>query len=53
MVQHTLPKGGKRIRYDGVQAPKTCAQVKVMLQAALAKGEGVVKGAITLIARLT
>ena len=53
MVQHTLPKGCKRIRYDGVQAPKTCATVKVMLQAALAKVEGVIKGAITIIARLT
>jgi hypothetical protein len=53
MVQHTLPKGFKRIRYDGVQATKTFAKVKVMIQAALAKVEGVVKGAVKIIARLT
>jgi hypothetical protein len=53
MVQHTLPKGFKRIRYYGVQAAKTFAKVKGMIQAALAKGEGVVKGAVQIIARLT
>ena len=53
MVQHTLPKGFKRIRYYGVQATKTFAKVKVMIQAALAKVQGVVKGAIKIIARLT
>jgi hypothetical protein len=53
MVQHTRPKGFKRIRYYGVQAPKTFAKVKVRIQAALAKVEGVVKGAIKSIARLT
>jgi Putative transposase/Transposase zinc-binding domain len=53
MVQHTLPKGFKRIRYDGVQATKTFAKVKVMIHEALAKVEGVVKGAIKIIARLT
>jgi hypothetical protein len=53
MVQHTLPKGFKRIRYDGVQATKTFAKVKGVMQAALAKVEGVVKGAIKIIARLT
>ena len=53
MVQHTLPKGFKRIRYDGVQATKTFAKVKGVIQAALAKVEGVVKGAIKIIARLT
>ena len=53
MVQHTLPKGFKRIRYYGVQATKTFAKVKVMIQAALAKVEGVVKGAVKIIARLT
>jgi len=53
MVQHTLPKGFKRIRYYGVQATKTFAKVKVMLQAALAKVESVVKGAVKSIARLT
>ena len=45
MVQHTVPKGFKRIRYYGVQATKTFAKVKVAIQAALAKVEGVVKGA--------
>jgi hypothetical protein len=53
MVQHTMPKGFKRIRYDGVQATKTFTKVKVMIQAALAKVEGVVKGTIKIIARLT
>jgi len=53
MVQHTMPKGFKRIRYSGVQATKTFAKVKVVIQAALAKVEGVVKGAVKIIARLT
>jgi len=53
MVQHTMPKGFKRIRYYGVQATKTFAKVKVMIQAALAKVEGIVKGAVQIIARLT
>src|SRR2546427_5521731 len=53
MVQHTVPKGFKRIRYYGVQATKTFAKVKAAIQAALAKVEGVVKGAVKIIARLT
>jgi hypothetical protein len=53
MVQHTLPKGFKRIRYYGVQATKTFAKVRVAIQTALAKVEGVVRGAIKIIARLT
>jgi Putative transposase/Transposase zinc-binding domain len=53
MVQHTLPKGFKRIRYYGVQATKTFAKVKVLIHDALAKVKGVVKGAIKIIARLT
>src|SRR2546428_9888970 len=53
MVQHMVPKGFKRIRYYGVQATKTFAKVKVAIQAALAKVEGVVKGAVKIIARLT
>ena len=53
MIQHTMPKGCKRIRYDGVQATKTFAKVKGVMQAALAKVEGVVKGAVKIIARLT
>ena len=52
MVQHTVAKGFKRIRYYGVQATKTFATVKVAIQAALAKVEGVVKGAVKIIARL-
>ena len=48
-----MPKGFKRIRYYGVQATKTFAKVKVVIQAALAKVEGVVKGAVKIIARLT
>jgi hypothetical protein len=53
MVQHVTPKGFKRIRYYGVQATKTWAKVKVIIQAALAQVEGVVKGAGKIIARLT
>jgi len=53
MVQHTVPKGFKRIRYDGVQATKTFAKVKGAIQVALAKVEDVVKGAVKVIARLT
>src|SRR6266545_4944316 len=53
MVQHTVPKGFKRIRYDGVQATKTFAKVKGMMHDALAKVEGVVKGAVKIMARLT
>jgi predicted SnoaL-like aldol condensation-catalyzing enzyme len=53
MVQHTMPKGFKRIRYYGVQATKTFAKVKAVIQAALAKVEDVVKGAVQIIARLT
>ena len=53
MMPQTRPKGCKRIRYDGVQATKTFAKVQGVMQAALAKGEGVVKGAGKSIARLT
>jgi len=53
MVQHTMPKGFKRIRYYGVQATKTFAKVKDVIQAALAQVEGIVKGAVKIIARLT
>ena len=53
MIQPTRLKGFKRIRYDGVQATKTFAKVKEVIQAALAKVEGVVKGAVKIIARLT
>jgi hypothetical protein len=52
MIQHTMPKGFKRLRYYGVQAAKPFAKVTVVLQAALAKVEGVVKGAVQIIARL-
>jgi hypothetical protein len=52
-VQHTLPKGFKRIRYDGAQATKTFAKVKGAMQAALAKVQGVVQGAVKIIARLS
>jgi putative transposase/transposase-like zinc-binding protein len=53
MVQHVMPKGFKRICYYGVQATKTFAKVKLVIQAALAKVEEVVKGAVKIIARLT
>jgi hypothetical protein len=37
----------------GVQATRTFAKVQGAMQTALAKGEGVVKGAVQSIARLT
>jgi hypothetical protein len=46
MVQHTVPKGFKRIRYYGVQATKTFEKVKGLIQGALAKVKGIVKGAV-------
>src|SRR5256885_2741531 len=53
MVQHTMPKGFKRIRYYGVQATKTFAKVKMLIREAVAQVEGGIKGAIKIIARLT
>ena len=53
MVQHTFPKGFQRIRYYGVQATKTFATLKSLIQEALAKVKGIVKGAITIIAPMT
>ena len=53
MVQHMVPQGCKRIRYDGGQATKTFAKIKGLMHEALAKVEGVVKGAVPSIARLT
>jgi predicted SnoaL-like aldol condensation-catalyzing enzyme len=53
MIQHTMPKGFKRIRYYGGQATKTFAKVKVLIHEALAKVESVVEGAVQIIARLT
>ena len=50
MIQHVFPKGFKRIRYYGVQATKTFAKIKAMIQEALAKVKGIVKGAIKIIA---
>jgi hypothetical protein len=50
MIQHPLAKGFKRIRYYGVQATKTFAKIKAMMQAALAKVKGIAHGAIKLIA---
>jgi len=53
MVQHTFTKGFKRIRYYGVQATKTFAKVKGLIQEALATVKGIVKGAVKIIASLT
>jgi hypothetical protein len=53
MMQHAMPKGFKRIRYYGVQATRTFAKVKALIHEALAKVEGVVKGAVQIIAQLT
>lgn len=53
MIQHVLPKGFKRIRYYGVQATKTFAKLKGLIQEALAKVKGIIKGAIQIIATKT
>jgi Putative transposase/Transposase zinc-binding domain len=61
MIQHVLPKGFKRIRYYGVQvmsgvgltSTKTFKKVKGLIQEALAKVKGIVKGAIKIIPALT
>jgi Putative transposase/Transposase zinc-binding domain len=53
MVQHVFPKGFQRVRYYGVQATKTFAKLKRMIHEALAKVQGIVKGAIKIIAPLT
>ena len=52
MVQHAMPKGFKRIRHYGVQATRTCAKVKVVIQEALAKVKDMIKGAVQIIPRL-
>jgi Putative transposase/Transposase zinc-binding domain len=53
MVQHALPKGFTRMRYDGVQATQTFATVKELIHQALTQVQGVVKGAVKILARLT
>jgi hypothetical protein len=53
MRQHGCPKGCQRIRSDGVQATKTFAKLEGLMQEALAKVQGLVKGAIKSIAPLT
>jgi hypothetical protein len=53
MIQHVFAKGFKRIRYYGVQATKTFAKRKGLIREAFAKGKGVVRGAVKIIARLT
>ncbi len=53
MVQHVFPKGFQRIRYYGVQATKTFATLKGLIQEALAKVKGIGKGAIKIIAPMT
>ena len=52
MVQHAMPKGFKRIRHYGVQATRTFAKVKVVIQEALAKVKDMIKGAVQIIPRL-
>jgi hypothetical protein len=53
MVQHVVPKGFKRVRYYGVQATKSFAKLKPVIQAALAQVQHVIKGAIKIIAPMT
>jgi hypothetical protein len=50
--QHVFAKGCQRMRYAGVQAPKTLAKRQGGLQAALAKEPGFVTGALKIIAPL-
>jgi hypothetical protein len=52
MGPHTVPQGCQRIRYEGVQATTTLAQVQGRMQEAWATVEGVVTGALKLMARL-
>lgn len=53
MVQHVFPKGFQRVRYYGVQATKTFAKLKGLIQEALAKVKRVCKGAIKILAPMT
>lgn len=53
MIQHVVPKGFKRIRYYGVQATKSFAKLKPLIQAALSKVQHVIKGAVKIIAPMT
>jgi len=53
MIQHVFPKSFQRIRYDGVQATKTFAKLKGVIQEAVATVKGIVKGAIQILAPLT
>ena len=53
MVHHTFSKGFQRIRYYGVQATKTLAQIKSLIHAVLAKVQGVVMDAVRIIAPMT
>jgi Putative transposase len=50
MVQHVFPKSFQRVRYYGVQATKTFTKIKSLIHDALAKVQGIVKGAIKIIA---
>ncbi len=50
MIQHILPKGFQRIRYYGVQATRIFEKIKGIIQAALAKINRAVHGAIKIIA---
>ena len=53
MVQQGCPTGCTRIRYDGVQATKTFAKLKCLMQEGWATGKGLVKGARKIIAPMT
>ena len=53
LVPHVCPQGFQRVRYYGVQATKTFAKLKGLIQEALAKVQGMVKGAIKIIAPMT
>src|ERR1043166_5179648 len=52
MIQHVFPKSFQRIRYYGVQATKTFAKLQGLIQEALGKVQGIIRGAIKIIAPL-
>jgi hypothetical protein len=48
-----FPKGFQRVRYYGGQAPKPCATITRLMQEALVKIQGSIKGAVQSIAART
>lgn len=53
MVQPVFPKGCPRVRSYGGQAPKTFAKSKRLMPDAVVKSQGILKGAVQIIAART